>query len=99
MEFLEALNKVWPILLSLVGAVAWLIRIEVNLGNQIKMVESLKAEHAKEIASIKRDADSNKALHQEKFDEVYKMFMGIKEQLARIEGGLFQAPRTTNKPE
>lgn len=77
MELLNAVSQAWPILLSLLGLIVWLVRLEG------------RASHSKElIIDCQKDIAEMRIKHESLDSKVVEQLSQVRESLARIEGRL-----------
>jgi len=77
MEIFDTLHSIWPVLISIVGLIVWLIRLEGRVNTHEKDITRL--DKAQEIQSVKHDELDSRLVEQ---------LAQVRESLARIEGAL-----------
>ena len=83
-SMLEYVNKGWPILVCVIGFVAWLLRLEAKVVYAERLsLEKDKATEIKNKASDQKDKDQSKALN-----DIQKDIRDILQNTAKIEGKL-----------
>lgn len=77
MEGLEALARYWPILISILGLVVWLVRLEGRIGQV-----------AHDNTETQKDIDNLRVRHESLDSKIVQQLSEVRESLARLEGAL-----------
>lgn len=77
MEIFKAISDFWPVFLSIIGLIVWLVRLEGRVGECFRYIQAV--DKKVEILQIKHESLDSKTVEQ----------LGqVRESLARIEGAL-----------
>lgn len=80
-EAIDTISKVWPVIISLIGLVAWLVRLESSLSNAKDRIDSNNTSVVEKLARLQAEHDVLNS-------EVMKKISEMSDKLSRIEGAM-----------
>lgn len=84
MDLLKLVNEYWSILITIVGLIVWLVRLE-GKGDEFKKTNEINQKY---IERVEKQVDALEIKHQQLDSKLVQQLADVRESLARIEGAL-----------